>query len=226
MGIVAGALRSWRGIAVLAALLAVGFAALSFGAKVGKDDALAELRRLVTKTESSLADISGDVAIRIRQESGERQIEGNFAYLKGYALRVEYHKPERQVMLLTQEELNIYFPKINQLIHDRPRAGARLYYLDLVRGFSRYFKEGRVKSARRGEDGSWHVTVRGHEGEEMKVRLRGDDALPQGISAAGDGVSTRVRFSKLAVNQGLKQQDLELRLPEDVDVVEMEGFSY
>ncbi len=215
------------GVIFVAVLLAAAVAALPAGGKAVKDEAFRRLQELVAKTEKGLEDVSGKVAITIRQGENKREIAGEFAYLKDFGLRVEYHRPEKQIMLLTDEELYIYLPKINQLIHDRPRSGARLYYLDLVRGFSRYFKEGRVKSVRRGERGGpWQVRVAGYDGEEMMVYLRLDDALPVGISASSEQASTDVRFSSLEINKGLKAGELELELPEDVDVVELEGMSY
>ncbi len=211
-----------RKILVVVAL----FAALVFTAvakRVLKDEAFLRLEKLVEQTEKGLRDMRGEVVIDIKQGERERRIEGVFAYLKGYGLRVEYHRPEKQIMLLTDDELSIYFPKINQLIHDRPRPGARFYYLDLVRGFSAYFKQGRVRKVRESKAG-WRVDIVGYEGEGVSVILRLADALPYKISAVSEEASTLVSFSALELNSGLKEADLKLRLPADVDVVELEGL--
>jgi outer membrane lipoprotein-sorting protein len=183
-----------------------------------------DLEKRVKNTERILKDIQGELRIIITQSGVKREIEGRFLYLDGYGLRVEYDKPERQLMLLTEKELNIYFPKINQLLHDKPHSGARLYYLDLVHGFSGYFAEGRVKKVIK-QDDDWQAEVRGRAGEDMIVYLRGKLALPYRITAKTRAGGTDVRFNDVEMNGGLKRGDMELKLPADVDIVELEGFS-
>ncbi len=223
-GVRAGAILVLAASCLVAGLLSVGKGGLAAEFKRPlKDEVFLRLEKLVEQTEKGLRDMRGEVTIEIKQGKRKRRIEGVFAYLKGCGLRVEYHRPEKQIMFLTDEDLNIYFPKINQLIHDRPRAGAQFYYLDLVRGFSSYFKQGRVSKVRELKEG-WQVDLEGYGGEGVTVMLRLADALPYKISAASEEASTLVRFSALEINSGLEEDDLKITLPADVEVVELEGL--
>ena len=81
-----------------------------------------------------------------------------------------------------------------------------------------------IKVTKRDDD--WQTKVRGRAGEKLTVYLRGTNALPYRITTSAEAGDTDVRFDEVRMNSGLKAEDMELRLPADVDIVEMAGLSH
>ncbi len=183
---------------------------------------------------AQLAALDAQMDLRMEMKDGlsgqTQNYEGKVFTKSPGKVYVHYTKPEEQFLYVGDQGSQMYQPSEKMVYVQKAAKGknAKPVYLGVGQQLKKYIDISKVKIASENGDEvvlDFTPLDKDQSGfDHMKVTIRKKDWWPTQVEITTPAMANKVRFTQLALNQGLKDEIFDFTPPKDAQVVEGDIF--